>query len=88
MTSPDRREEVRDILWENHYSLGTTAIQSMEILWDDYNNIVKWIEEEYGLTEVDYLIILGELTQFVGSLSAEDRHKPAMQVYADWNQSR
>jgi hypothetical protein len=79
------RDEVRDLLWGNHYNLGTTAIQSMEILWSDYNNIVKWIVDEQGLTEVDYLIILGELTQFVGSLSAEDRHKPAMQVYEEQN---
>jgi hypothetical protein len=88
MTSPDKREEVRDLLWEHHYNLGTTAIQSMEILWDDYDNIVKWIIDEQGLTEVDYLIILGELTKFVGSLSAEDRRKPAMQFYAETNQSR
>jgi len=85
MTSPEMRDEVRDLLWGNHYNLGTTAIQSMEILWSDYNNIVKWIVDEQGLTEVDYLIILGELTQFVGSLSAEDRHKPAMQVYEEQN---
>ena len=84
MTSPDMREEVRDLLWENHYTLATTAVQAMEILWDDYDNIVKWIVDEHGLTEVDYLIILGELTKFVGSLSAEDRHKPAIQVYREW----
>jgi hypothetical protein len=88
MTSSDKREEVRELLWEHHYSLGTTAIQSMEILWSDYDNIVKWVVDEQGLTEVDYLIILSELTQFVGALSAEDRRKPAMQFYAEMNQSR
>lgn len=88
MTSSDKREEVRELLWENHYNLATNAIEAMEILWSDYDNIVKWVVDEQGLTEVDYLIILGELTQFVGSLSAEDRHKPAMQVYANLNQSR
>ena len=88
MTSPDRRDEIKELLWEHHYNLGTTAIQSMEVLWSDYGNIVKWIVDEHGLTEVDYLIILSELTQFVGSLSAEDRHKPAMQFYADMDKSR
>lgn len=85
MSSLDERTEVRDILWENHYTLTTTAVQAMEILWGDYDNIVKWIVDEQGLTEVDFLIILSDLTQFVASLSAEDRHKPAMQVYAEWN---
>jgi hypothetical protein len=88
MSNPDKRQEVRDIIWENHYSLATNAIEAMEILWSDYDNIVKWVVDEQGLMEVDYLIILSELTQFVGALSAEGRRKPAMQFYAEMNQSR
>lgn len=85
MSSPDKRTEVRDLLWENEYNLSTTAIEAMEILWGDYDNIVKWIVDEQGLTEVDFLIILSDLTLFVASMPAVDRHKPAMQVYAEWS---
>ncbi len=85
MRSPDERTELRDIIWENHYALTTNAIETMEILWGDYDNIVKWVVEEQGMTEMDYLIILRELTQFVASMPAVDRHKPAMQVYAEWS---
>lgn len=85
MSSIDERTQVKDILWDNYYTLTTTAVEAMEILWGEYNNIVKWLKDEHGQTEVDLLVILTELTQFVGSLPAEDRHKPAMQVYAEWN---
>lgn len=83
MTSVNDRTEVREILWENYYALTTTAVEAMENLWGDYNNITKWIVDEHGLTEVDFLIILSELTQFVGSLPVGERHKPAMQVHAE-----
>lgn len=84
MSSPDEREEIKELLWNGYYTLETTAVQAMEILWSEYHDIVKWLKDEHGQTEVDLLIILGELTKFVASLPAEYRHKPARQVYAEW----
>lgn len=81
MSSLDERTAVRELLWENHYTLTTTAVEVMEILWGDYDNIVRWVVNEYGLTEVDFLIILSELTQFVASMGAEERHSAAMDFY-------
>lgn len=88
IASVDRRTEVREILWGNYHTLNTTAVQTMEILWSDYENIAKWVVEEHEMTEVDFLVILTELTLFVGSLSADDRRKPAVEFYAEHNQGR
>lgn len=84
MSSEEARREVQDLIWENYYTLSTTAVQAMAIIWEEYSNgeLVKWVTEEQGLTEGDLILILAHLTMWVGSLPQTDRHKPAMEVLA------
>ncbi len=90
MITEQDRTEVMDMLWDNYFTLSTDALEAMAIIWDEYANgtLAEFMLESHGITEDDILDILISLTQFVRSMPAGDRRKPAMQVYSEWNKSR
>lgn len=72
--------EVRDLIWENYYNLGTTAVQAMAIIWDEYANgkLLAWFEEEQGLNESELMDILVNLAIQVRAMP--DRHEASAHI--------
>jgi hypothetical protein len=72
--------EVRDLIWENYYNLGTTAVQAMAIIWDEYANgkLLAWFEEEQELKDSELMDILVDLAILVRAMP--DRHEAAAHI--------
>ncbi len=76
------QEELAELIWENYYTLATTATEALQIIWSEYEDIANWVALEHDVSERKLLETLSLLVMKVASMSVEDRRKPAM------NQSR
>jgi hypothetical protein len=76
------QEELAELIWENYYTLATNAIEALQIIWSEYEDIANWVALEHDVSERKLLETLSLLVMKVASMSVEDRRKPAM------NQSR
>jgi len=80
--------EVMDMVWDNYFTLSTTALEAMAIIWDEYANgtLFGWLNEEHGISESDFWEILTALMLHVKDMP--NKRMPAMEVYAEWSKSR
>lgn len=72
------KDELAELIWENYYTLATTAIEALQIVWSEYEDIANWVALEHDVSERKLLETLSLLTLKVASMSVEDRRKPAM----------
>lgn len=72
------REELAELIWENYYTLSTTAIEALQIIWEEYQNIANWVALEHDVSERKLLETISLLILKVASMSVADRQKPAM----------
>lgn len=72
------QEELAELLWENYYTLATTATEALQIIWSEYEDIANWVALEHDVSERKLLETLSLLVMKVASMSVEDRRKPAM----------
>ena len=72
------QEELAELLWENYYTLSTNAIEALQIIWSEYEDIANWVALEHDVSERKLLETLSILVMKVASMSVEDRQKPAM----------
>lgn len=72
--------EVQEIIWENYYNQGTTAVHAMATIWDEYANgrMLEWLEEEQKLEDSDLIDILVNLSILVREMP--DRHEAATYI--------
>jgi hypothetical protein len=87
MITHQERTEVLGMVWDNYYTLATSATEAMAIIWDEYANgaLAEFLVVDHNMTENDILDMLVSLTKFVKNMPAEDRRKSAMEVYAERN---
>ena len=71
-------EELAELIWENYYTLATTATEALQIIWGEYDDIANWVALEHDVSERKLLETLSLLVMKVASMSVEDRRKPAM----------
>ncbi len=72
------QEELAELIWENYYTLATTATEALQIIWGEYEDIANWVALEHDVSERKLLETLSLLVMKVASMSVEDRRKPAM----------
>ena len=72
------QEELAELIWENYYTLATTATEALQIIWSEYEDIANWVALEHDVSECKLLETLSLLVMKVASMSVEDRRKPAM----------
>ena len=72
------QEELAELLWENYYTLGTTATEALQIIWSEYEDIANWVALEHDVAESKLLVALSLLVMKVASMGIEERRKPAM----------
>lgn len=72
------QEELAELIWENYYTLATNAIEALQIIWSEYEDIANWVALEHDVSERKLLETLSLLVMKVASMSVEDRRKPAM----------
>ena len=72
------QEELAELIWENYYTLATTATEALQIIWSEYEDIANWVALEHDVSERKLLETLSLLVRKVASMSVEDRRKPAM----------
>lgn len=72
------QEELAELIWENYYTLATTATEALQIIWSEYEDIANWVALEHDVSERKLLETLSLLVMKVASMSVEDRRKPAM----------
>lgn len=71
-------EELAELIWENYYTLSTNAIEALQIIWSEYEDIANWVALEHDVSERKLLETLSLLVMKVASMSVEDRQRPAM----------
>lgn len=71
-------EELAELLWENYYTLATTATEALQVIWSEYEDIANWVALEHDVSERKLLETLSLLVMKVASMSVEDRRRPAM----------
>jgi hypothetical protein len=81
------KDELAELIWENYYTLTTTAIEALQIIWSEYEDIANWVALEHDVSERKLLETLSLLVVKVSSMSVADRHTPAMD-YLPASQSR
>lgn len=72
------KEELAELIWENYYTLATTAIEALQIIWSEYEDIANWVALEHDVAESKLLVALSLLVMKVASMGIEERRKPAM----------
>ena len=72
------KEELAELIWENYYTLSTTAIEALQIIWSEYEDIANWVALEHDVAESKLLVALSLLVMKVASMGIEERRKPAM----------
>lgn len=72
------REELAELIWENYYTLSTTATEALQIIWSEYEDIANWAALEHDVAESKLLVALSLLVMKVASMGIEERRKPAM----------
>lgn len=72
------KEELAELIWENYYTLATTAIEALQIIWSEYEDIANWVALEHDVAESKLLVALSLLVIKVASMGIEERRKPAM----------
>ena len=72
------QEELAELIWENYYTLATTATEALQIIWSEYEDIANWVALEHDVSERKLLETLSLLVMKVASMSVEDRRKSAM----------
>ena len=72
------QEELAELIWENYYTLATTATEALQIIWSEYEDIANWVALEHDVSERKLLETLSLLVMKVASMPVEDRRKPAM----------
>ena len=72
------QEELAELLWENYYTLSTTATEALQIIWSEYESIANWVALEHDVSERKLLETISLIVMNVASMSVEDRRKPAM----------
>ncbi len=79
------RTEVLGMVWDNYFTLATTPIEAMAIIWDEYANgaLAEFLIVDHKMTEGEILDMLVSLTKFVKNMPAEDRRKSAVEFYAE-----
>jgi hypothetical protein len=72
------KDELAELIWENYYTLTTTAIEALQIIWSEYESIANWVALEHDVSERKLLETLSLLVVKVASMSVADRQTPAM----------
>ena len=76
--------EVMDAVWDNYFTLTTTAVEAMAIIWHDYANgtLFESLNQDHGITDAEFWEILVSLTVHVRDIP--NRRMPAMEFYKEW----
>ncbi len=79
MNTPKRINKIAfsEMLWDNYYTLGTTPIEAMAIIWEEYahGTLASWAMTEHGIDQQSLIRILSMLTLDLGQM---DLSKNAM----------
>ena len=80
--------EIQDIIWYNYYSLVTSAIEALAIIWDEYANgsLEDTLRDDYGMTDAEISAMMLSLTMG-GHLYAPRQKADTCQRYELHHQS-
>lgn len=71
--------EIQDIIWYNYYSLVTSAVEALAIIWDEYANgsLEDTLRDDYGMTDAEISAMMLSLTMGVTYMPHDKKRTPA-----------